>query len=93
MKPASSPSQTHWLVVRRPRVTIQPHVKIATSAIEGAWVMVGSFTRYQSMNEPAPTSTVASAAQPSGASRQASRKQKKSPSSPHARPATHTACR
>jgi len=45
-------------------VAIQAHVKPATAAIDGAWFMPGSFTMYQSMNEPMNTQIVAIAASP-----------------------------
>ena len=39
-----------------PRVAAHAHVNVATAAIDGACVIVGSLTRYQSRNDPVATS-------------------------------------
>ena len=56
--------------------------QIATAAIDGACVIDGSRTRYQSMNEPAAASTAATAASPPGAKSRARRSEKYTPSRP-----------
>jgi hypothetical protein len=66
MNPASRPSSVHCTGVRRSRVAVQAQTNPATSAIEGAWDMDGSLTRYHSMNEPATIRPDAAAAIPDG---------------------------
>ena len=48
------------------RILSQPHMNTATAIIDGACVMLGSLTKYQSRNEPAITSVTASPAMPAG---------------------------
>ena len=62
ISPAPRPSSTHDTRLRPPRVRAHQYVKAATAAIEGACVMLGSFTRYHSRNDPDATSAVADAA-------------------------------
>jgi hypothetical protein len=68
MNPPSRPSQAHWRgVLANPplagsRVASQPRMNAATTAIDGACVMLGSFTMYQIMNDPVTVSAVAMAA-------------------------------
>ena len=68
--------------VRRSRVAAHSQVKPATDAIDGACVMLGSFTRYQSMKEPATSSTTAGAASVPGKKSRVSRYANQQPSRP-----------
>ena len=66
MNPASAPSSAHCRSVRVSRVAAHIQMNAAAPAIDGACVMLGSLTMYQSMKEPMTTKAVAMAASPRG---------------------------
>ena len=82
MNPASSPSSAHDRSVRRSLVAAHIQVKPATDAIDVACVMLGSFTRYQAMNDPQIVSATAGAASSAGKNRRVRRYANQHPSSP-----------
>ena len=57
MKPARTPRPAHARSERSPRVAAHAQTNPATAAIDGAWVMLGSLTRYHAMKDPPTAST------------------------------------
>jgi hypothetical protein len=91
ISPAPNPSRPHRVsesdpgdpdVSRIPPVAAHAHTNAATAAIDGAWLIDGSFTRYQSMNDPASVIVVAPAATPASKNSRARRQQHQAPSRP-----------
>ena len=82
MNPASRPRAAHAASDRRSRVAAHSHVNAATAAIDGACVMVGSFTRYHAMNEPQTATATAAPASFAGKKIRVSRNANQQPSKP-----------